>query len=93
MVAKIVRHGECSRCGDCCCTEVFKIPRLWKDGECVYLEGNKCTVWDTPECPEECKKFPSGMEDHILKKLGTGERLDFTPLLPSCSFWFEVVRE
>lgn len=87
----LVRHGECICCGDCCRIEEFKIPMLWKDGKCVHLEDDECTVWDTDECPEVCKRFPVGIETYILRKLERGERLDFKPLLPNCPFGFEVV--
>ena len=89
---KVVRHGECNRCGDCCRIEQFKIPKLWKDGKCIYLEDDECTVWGTDKCPEICERFPLGTENYLLKKLARRERSDFHPILPNCPFWFEVLR-
>ena len=93
VVAKLIRYGECNRCGECCRTEEFKIPALWKNGKCKYLEGNKCIIDARKMNPSACSSFPTGREDYILKKLAKGERLDFRPLLPSCTFWFEMVYE
>lgn len=87
----LVRHGECTYCGDCCRIEEFKIPNLWRNGKCIYLSGNGCTVWGTDKCPEICRRFPLGTENYLLRKLAQMERLDFKPLLPNCPFWFEVV--
>ena len=93
LTMRLIRYGECVRCGDCCRTEEFKIPLLWRNGKCIYLKGNDCTVWDTDKRPKICKDFPMGGENVILEKLALGKRLDFKPLLPNCTFWFEVVDE
>lgn len=93
VVAKLIRYGECSRCGDCCRTEEFKIPALWENGKCKYLKGNKCIVDMRTIFPLACLLFPTGREDYILKKLAKGERLDFNAILPNCTFWFEMVYE
>ena len=93
---RLIRHGECIRCGDCCRIGEFSIPNLWKDGKCIYLSGNECTVWDTDKRPEVCIRFPLGTEDYILNKLKgvteMSDTVDFKPLLPNCTFWFEVLR-
>lgn len=88
---KLIRRGECNHCTDCCRVEEFKVPNLWRSGKCVYLRGNECTVWGTDKRPEVCKNFPEGWENYILDKFKKGVPLDFKPLLPNCSFWFEVV--
>ena len=88
---KLVRHGECNRCGDCCRVEELKIPWLWDGEKCIYLEGNTCTVWGTDKLPWYCRLFPQGTEHIIEEKMLRGERLDFKSLLPNCTFRFMEV--
>ena len=86
----LVRHGSCTRCGDCCKKVEFEIPNLWVGGRCRLLLGDECVVWGSDECPNVCRDFPLGTEDYLFKKWLRGERLDFKPLLPNCPFWFEI---
>ena len=91
---KVIRHGNCNRCGECCRNEEFKIPGLWKDGRCIFLDGNECSVRGSDKRPRVCKEFPTGRENFLIEKLEKGEKkLDFKPLLSKCTFWFEVAEQ
>jgi len=87
---KLMRYGNCIHCGDCCRIAEFDIPDLWRNGRCVYLSDNVCTVWDTDRLPQVCRDFPIGKERYIIRKWLEGRALDFKPLLPNCPFWFSV---
>ena len=93
VVAKLIRYGECNRCGDCCRSEEFKMPEFWEDGKCKYLEGNKCVIDIRTINPLECSLFPTGRETYILKQLVRAKRIDFRGVLPNCPFEFELVYE
>ena len=93
VVAKLIRYGECIRCGECCRQEEFKIPEFWENGKCKYLEGDKCIIDAREIDSSACSSFPTGRESFILKQLARRKRADFRSLLPRCPFEFELVYE
>ena len=93
VVAKLIRYGECTRCGDCCRSKEFLMPEFWENGKCKHLKDNECVLHGTDKYPLECLLFPTGRETYILFQLADRKRVDFRGVLPNCPFEFELVYE
>jgi len=85
---KLVRHGDCNRCGDCCkprffvdddAKEWYRENGLPENGQCQFLakiDGEwTCTIHTTRSA--HCRAFPWGPENLVG--------------LRNCSYSFDVI--